>query len=639
MGTAPPGGAVPAEEGAEHGERLGRFVAEARISAWSRPSGKRSESRCAVGTAKARGGPGRYGRPSTTAVPRPAPAPVATLLRADQHRPRVRRDPRTRVLSGSTPVRRTVLPVITALSVSLLLPQQPASATTIDQPLANGELQQIGPGSYQTAERSFEIAETDVAAGAIGRRHSVVPDTGGVARPESAPSSRTDMGVFGPGWEAEFLGGTLNRKLVQQADAIVVTDLDAEESLRYTLRSSVDFPAGGGVRKYQTVEGDRFTETTRWDAAAGTLVSSAVETIGTDLVTTRPGDDTFTDTAGNPIPAADLQPTYTWKPVVPGGDPWRVTGVGSTANGTATVGYDTQGRVNAISEPASDDTPAQSLTIGYAGATTATGSTLGDFTGRAKEITVTTGTTVQTLARYAYDASGLLRTVTNPVESTDPQATYAYDTTGRVSSLASPTNGAWNLAFAAGSAAPAVSPVGPAGPDPQAPIEGEPGVSTLDGVAPPASDFVDGEISDPQAYPRQCSTAASWMWRQKTGCVAKVAHYGWRNPGWRTTPTGFKVMGIRYDKCTDSPDRPSGFNYEAACDMHDYGLGLIGNTYKGYRYYLDRNKKSAVDSVFYTTLRDKTCPAYASKTRCRATAWVYYQGVKPGNPRNGAVAT
>ncbi|MYY09404.1 hypothetical protein GT204_10900 [Streptomyces sp. SID4919] len=48
---------------------------------------------------------------------------------------------------------------------------------------------------------------------------------GGPARPESALASPPELAVFGPSREAEFLGGTINRKLETQADAIVVTDL------------------------------------------------------------------------------------------------------------------------------------------------------------------------------------------------------------------------------------------------------------------------------------------------------------------------------------------------------------------------------------------------------------------------------
>ncbi|MFI1018749.1 phospholipase A2 [Streptomyces sp. NPDC020965] len=539
-------------------------------------------------------------------------------------------------------MRRTAFPVVTALGMALLLPQQPAAATTVttEQPPASGQIQHLGPGQYTSDTQSFEVSESDATVGIIGREHVVTAQAGGLAKPESAPASRADMGVFGPGWKAEFLGGQLNRRLDQQSGAIVVTDLGVGESLRYDLTSSASLPGGGGVKQYQATDGSRLTETSRWDSSAGSMVSSVVETLGVDLSSTEPNDDTFTDEAGNPIPAADLKHTYTWKQAAPGSDTWRVTGVGSTATGTSTIGYDPQGRVTTIAQPAAGEDPAQSLVIGYAAVTTAAGSSLGDVAGRAKEITVTSGATNQTVARYAYDASGLLRTVTNPVESAAPAATYTYDTTGRLSGLASPGNGEWTLSFPAQSAAPNAQPVGLARPASESTFQGGAGINDPGAVAPPASDLTSGEITDPQAYPRHCNTPASWMWYTKAGCAAWAAHYGWKKPYWKRLPSGHWVVGVNRDRCTRAADRPAGYNFIAACDMHDYGYGLIGNTYKGYRYYLDRYKKPAVDATFYVTLRDYTCSAYRNKAACRAIAYAYYKYyARHGNPRHGAIAT
>lgn len=559
-------------------------------------------------------------------------------------------------------MRRAVLPVIATLSLALLVPQEAAGAasadarlaasgtasgttgTVPDPPSAEGELQQVGPGLYSTADQSFELYETDVAEGAMSRSHTVAARSGGVAVPESAPASRTDMGVFGPGWAAEFLGGQLNRKLEQKGGSVVVTDLDAKASVTYALKSSVDYPSGGGVKKYESTGGDRLTETTRFDAASGTLVSTATEVLAPAVA--PPDEDLSGDTdAGSPVAVDNLTPTYTWKQAAPGADAWRVTGVGNVADGNSTVGYDAKGRVSTIKEPAAGDTPEQSLSVKYSAATTATGTSLGEFAGRAKEITVTTGSTTQTLARYSYDASGLLRSVANPVEGTEPVSSYAYDPTGRVSDVSSPSNGDWDLTFAAESASPNVEPVGPARPASESPIEGASGITDSAATAPPATDFETGEITDPQAYPRHCSRATDWMWYLKRGCAAWAAHYGWHKPYWKRTPTKHWVVGINYDGCsTPGPNisRPGGFNFRTACDMHDYGYGLIGNTYKGYSYYLDRSKKSNVENTFYTTMKTYSCKAYSVfvRWRCNSYAYAYYKAVGlKGHPKNGAYKT
>ncbi|WP_416958699.1 phospholipase A2 [Streptomyces sp. Agncl-13] len=553
-------------------------------------------------------------------------------------------------------MRRIALPVFAALSISLLLPQQPAGAAPAgvslaaeaavdDPPLAEGDFLQIGPGLYSTDEQSFEIYETDVADGLMSRSHSVTAQAGGVAKPESAPASRPDMGVFGPGWEAEFVGGQLNRKLEQKANSVVVTDLDSKVAITYTLQSSVDYPSGGGVKKYVTTEGDKFTETTRFDEATGVLVATASEVV--NVATPTVDEDQSADTdATAAIGTSELTPAYTWKQAAPGADSWRVTGVGNVAVGSlSTATYDAQGRISTVQEAAAGETPAQSLAVKYSTATTSTSAALGEFAGRVKEITVTTGATTQTLARYSYDTSGLLRSVANPVEGTEPVSSYAYDSTGRVSDVTSPSNGAWDLSFPAESAVPNVEPIGPARPSSESVFTGAADITNEAAVAPPATDFIPGEISDPQAYPRHCNRATDWMWYLESGCAAWAAHYGWHKPYWKQTPTGHWVVGINNDGCsTPGPNisKPRGFNFRSACDMHDYGYGLIGNTYKGYKYYLDRNKKSNVDNAFYTTMKTYSCNAYFITRRplCKSIAYVYYKAVGlVGNPKNGANAT
>ncbi len=212
----------------------------------------------------------------------------------------------------------------------------------------------------------------------IGRRHTVAaqPD-GGLARPESAPATRPEMGVFGPSWEAEFVGGQLNRKLEQQGDKIVVTDLGVDEKITYALKSSIDYPDGGSLKKYATADGSQVTATSRWNDATGTLVTSVVEVLGVDLTAVAAGDDAFTDAAGNPIPAADLKPTYKWQQAATGTDKWRVTSVGNNVYAT-TVQYDSKGRISKITTPAAGERPATSTSVAYATATTAAGGSFGD---------------------------------------------------------------------------------------------------------------------------------------------------------------------------------------------------------------------------------------------------------------------
>ncbi|GAA0939354.1 phospholipase A2 [Nonomuraea longicatena] len=525
------------------------------------------------------------------------------------------------------------------------IPAAASTATTATTTADPTPVQQIGPGQYFADTRVFEVSESDVAAGAIGRRHKVAAVDGGLARPESVPAARTDLAVFGPGWQAEFLGGTTSRALNVQGNEVVVTELGLSGSTRYELKSSVDFPSGGGIRKYEATDGSKLSETTRWDTTAGAMKTTITEVPAMDLGTPAAGDDGFVNADGSATSAADLNLTYTWSQL--GSASWRVTDVANRAHGAAAVRYDPQGRVASVTESAAGDTPESVLTFQYATSTTATAATFGDFQGRIKQISLATGTDpAQVVARYGFDTAGYLRTATDPTD--DGQAGYAYDATGRVTTLSSERKGAWDLSYSGSSASPTATSTGPGGlpdaPDPASstrPPAGAPSLADPNTTGPPTGEFPPEGIDPGQAYPRHCWYAASWLWYTRAGCAAWTAHYGWRKPYWRQLPTGRWVVGILYDHCTSAPDRPGGFNFIPACDMHDYGYGLIGNTYKGYRFYLDRHRKVDVDDVFYVTLRDWTCSAYSWWRRgtCRNIAWVYRKAVRFGNPRNGANAT
>ncbi|MFF1415240.1 phospholipase A2 [Streptomyces sp. NPDC058289] len=536
-------------------------------------------------------------------------------------------------------MRRSALPIVAAMSMAMLLPQQfSASAEEVPSaPLAAGEIQNIGPGMYQSATDTYQVFENDVAVGLMGRTHTVAGQAQGISQAQDAPETRSDLGVFGPSWEAEFVGGQLNRKLVQDSGSITTTDLDSSASTRYDLTESMDGPGGGSINTYKSSDGSTLVENVSWDDLAGEMKSSITETLNIDLASAVEGDDAPVGADGNPIPAADLKPTYTWKQASGTGDTWRVTSVGNKAYKPTAVSYDAQGRVATVSEPARGETPAQSLALTYATATTATGTTLGDVAGQVKDITVTTGQTVQTLARYTYEASGLLRAVANPAEGSE-LSSYTYDGDDRLSTLTSGDGGNWDLTFSGDAAAPQAQLTSGAIPDAGSIA---PGQEQPDGVSPPSENFVGGEITDPQAYPRACSSPESWI-RYWGNCTTAVAHYGWKWPSWKQTPTGSWVRGVNGDHCTDSYDRPLGFDFRAACDAHDYGYGTIGNSYKGYSYYLDRNKGIATDVAFYNLLRYNTCPAYAwwKRGTCNDLAYSYYLGVfYGGSPKNGANAT
>jgi YD repeat-containing protein len=521
--------------------------------------------------------------------------------------------------------------------MALLLPQQASATEELDQPLATGEISTIGPGMYQSDFDRYQITENDVPIGLMTRSHAVTGQAVGVAQAQDAPSNRTDLGVFGPSWTTEFLGGQLNRELTQGSGYISTKDLGTAESVRYDFTSSMERPDGGSVTTYTASDGSTVVESSVWDDLAGELKTTITETVDIDIASAAEGDDVPVNGLGEPIPAADLKPKFTWKQLSGDGNSWRVTGVGSAAFKASTVNYDAQGRVQQINEPARGETAAQTVKVAYASSTTAAGSTLGDVAGQVKEITVTSGATVETLARYSYDGSGLLRKVTNPVAGADLNS-YAYDSNDRVVSATTDEGAHWELSYAGDAVAPQASETTGTVPEPG--VEDPNAPTGTDGVAPPAEEFTGSEINDPNAYPSHCYTAYRWMYYSYSGCSTVVAHYGWRWPSWKQLPNGTWVRGIYYDHCTNAPDRPLGFDFRPACDSHDYSYGTIGNAYKGYYRYLDKYKGWQSDAQFWDMLYNKTCSRYYFKRACRTAASTYYWAVAVvGRAKNGAYAT
>ncbi|GAA3010469.1 hypothetical protein GCM10010483_64420 [Actinokineospora diospyrosa] len=93
------------------------------------------------------------------------------------------------------------------------------------------------------------------------------------------------------------------------------------------------------------------------------------------------------------------------------------------------------------------------LEFGYATATTATGSTLGDYAGQLRQLTLWatppggTASVATAVAAYAYDDQGRLREVWDPRVSPALKTGYDYDAAGRVTTLTPPGLLPWTFVY------------------------------------------------------------------------------------------------------------------------------------------------------------------------------------------------
>ncbi|MFI1195046.1 phospholipase A2 [Micromonospora sp. NPDC020750] len=473
------------------------------------------------------------------------------------------------VLQAPSETRTANYRVFTSAENTEELGPPPTLTVTSEIPTTPGEGDDPADPGPAPADQWPGLAEPET--GSWVTRGSDVTEDGLLTVRSHSAGQRIDLtnpneSVLGPNWRLEPLGGMLGNRLK-------------------------DYSANG----YLQVKLSIGTQSLRFEAdpaRPGTFVAQDGGTV------VRNADGSFTQSGG----PDGL--TYVWRTV---GADRLITSIGDAATGTVLIGYDAQGRISRITAPASEQDDCTvpnaagcaSATFGYATSTTATATQLGDVAGQLKQIdrTAAGATTPVTVVRYAYDQLKRLREVRDVRQvDGDPVlvSAYTYDTKGNITRLNTPQEGAWTLTYAA------------------------PG--KLSGAtADPA----------PLALPTQCRYATQYLLGQN-GCWAGPVpmEYGGRKiqPSWKRTPTRKAVVGVTHDHCTSSPDRPSGFDFRSACDAHDYGYGIIYLKTQQW----DKSKKASVDAVFYSLLRDHTCPRYNILVRanCRSTAYTYYTAVR-----------
>ncbi|MFI6326520.1 phospholipase A2 [Nonomuraea sp. NPDC050556] len=405
--------------------------------------------------------------------------------------------------------------------------------------------------------------------------------------------------VLGPNWRLEPLGGMLGNRL---------KDTSANGYIEVALSSG--------------------TSSLRYIADTG-KPGTFVEEDGTTVV--KNSDGTFTQT-GEP----DTGLSYTWTKV---GTEYLVTALTAKDGGITTISYDAKGRVSQMAVPATPMSAEEAsasttqvctaagpkcsaITLRYATATTGTATVFGDFSGQLSDITYDAAgdTAAIVVNKYAYDNAGRLREVRNlrkglEDEPAIPATTYTYDAKGNITKLSTPENGAWTLVYEA------VGKLKSATPAPAAPA--------LRASTP----------AGPPGYPR-CRYAADYMWGLKSCWAGPVPmeYFGKKlTSRWKQTPGRKAVVGVNNDKCTSpTGSKPPGFDFSIACDMHDFGYGVIYLRTKAW----DISMKGAVDAVFYTTMRDYTCNiesnarikrvTWTKRSLCRDWAYKYYYGVIKG---------
>ncbi|MGW2961749.1 DNRLRE domain-containing protein [Streptomyces sp. NPDC001220] len=305
--------------------------------------------------------------------------------------------------------------------------------TTLDRDAGTAPTAEVGPGTVNQLTGDYTVSATDVSAFAAE-----------VERTFSSRADDTDTEgqaqIFGPGWTSSVSAESSDYTQLRKTSATSVEVLSGDGG-------SVAFTAtSGGGWKPQDDSADL--------TLTGSLTGSTFTLTDTDADTT-----VFTK-------AADTATTWTLSSSAAAVDDSTVT----VASETVTSGSATLARPKYVISPTGavkaatcQATPATAgcrvLEFVYADATTATSSVPGDYQGQVKAIKLwatdpgASAATAETVASYAYNASGQLSQTWDPRISPALKTQYAYDSDGRLGTLTPAGELPWTFTYGkAGSA-------------------------------------------------------------------------------------------------------------------------------------------------------------------------------------------
>ncbi|WP_306457902.1 DNRLRE domain-containing protein [Streptomyces sp. SA15] len=302
---------------------------------------------------------------------------------------------------------------------------------TLDRDAGTAPTAEVGPGTVNELTGDYALSATDASAFSAD-----------VERTYSSRANDKDSEgqaqIFGPGWTSAIDAADSDYTQIRKTSATSVELLKADGStIAFTATS------GGGWQPETGAEGMTLTGSlsdtkfTLADTDANTTVfakaAASVPTWTLSSSATSASDSTVTTASETDDTGKLARPKYVISPT---------TGVSATTCQTAPA---TKG--------------CRVLEFVYADSTTGTDSAPGDYKGQVKAIKLwatdpgASAATAETVASYAYDASGRLRQVWDPRISPALKTQYTYDSDGRVATLTKPGELPWTFTYGkAGSA-------------------------------------------------------------------------------------------------------------------------------------------------------------------------------------------
>ncbi|MFJ8667156.1 DNRLRE domain-containing protein [Streptomyces sp. NPDC093600] len=301
---------------------------------------------------------------------------------------------------------------------------------TLDRQAGNAPSLEVGPGTVNAQTGDFTFTDTDAEVFGLSaeRSHSS-------RRPVAQEVQEGQAAIFGPNWSsgvgAEDAG--TDWTVLRRTSATSVEILDSTGvATAFTATSGGGWKAESGSEDL-TLTGSPTTSFTLKDTSGTVSVFRKVDAAAatwTLATTALSVDDSTTTVVSEKVTAGGAVQSR----------PKYLIGA-SPAVDAATCQAD----------PATNG--CRVLEYVYASSTTATSTAFGSYTGQVAQLKLwatspgASAATAETVAQYAYDASGRLREVWDPRISPALKTAYAYDSAGRLTTLTEPGELPWTLTY------------------------------------------------------------------------------------------------------------------------------------------------------------------------------------------------
>ena len=303
-------------------------------------------------------------------------------------------------------------------------------SVTVDRNAGTAPQQSVGPGSVNTLTGDYNLSGADASYFGLA-----ITRTASSRRPAAGGEQEGQVAIFGPEWTAGTSASATSTSwsFIRQTSATSVAVVQPEGiQVNFTAAAGGTWKPETGAESL-TLTGSLSGTFTLKDTEGVTSTFAKVDaasTVWNASTSYRPTDESTTTIVSEKV----------------------VTGSTTLARPKYVIAPTT-----AVANSTCQSTPATAgcrvLEYVYATATTATSSSLGDFTGRVRQVKLwatdpgATAATATVIAQYAYDSTGRLREAWDPRLATPLKAAYTYDSAGHVATLTTAGELPWTFTY------------------------------------------------------------------------------------------------------------------------------------------------------------------------------------------------